>query len=326
MAQPTSFGVHVDQPLTTMSVAYIQQASSFVASKVFPIIPSDKASNLYYTYTKNDWFRDEAKARAGTSESVGSGYGLSTTQYQTIPYAIHKDVDDYVLMNSDTVLNPLSDAAQFVTQRLLIRQEVQFAADFMTTGKWGTDMTGTSSTTPSGTQVTYWSDYTNSQPIQDVKTGRLAIQSVTGLKPNKMVVGRNVFESLRDHPDVREYFKYTTPQVVTADLLAPLFEVDEFLIADAVYATNNEGETAAYSFIHGKNALLCYSAKNPSILQPSAGYQFFWTGVSMGMGQNIGIKQFRMENLRAQRVEGELAFVNKVIGSDLGYFYSSVVV
>jgi hypothetical protein len=308
-----------------MSVAYIQKQESFVASRVFPQIPSEKASNLYYTYTKNDWFRDEAAPRTGGAESVGSGYGLSTTQFQTVPYAIHKDVDDFVLQNSDAVLRPLADAAMFVTQRLLIRQEVQFASDFMKTGVWGTDITGVASA-PSAAQAYYWSDYTNSTPIQDVKAGRLGIQSITGIKPNKMVVGRNVFEQLRDHPDVREYFKYTSSKVVTADLLAPLFEVDEFLIADAVYATNKENETAAYSFVHGKNALLCYSAPSPSILTPSAGYQFVWTGVSQGMGQNIGIKQFRMEHLIAQRVEGQIAFVNKAVATDLGYFYSGIVV
>jgi hypothetical protein len=32
-----------------------------------------------------------------------------------------------------------------------------------------------------------------------------------------------------------------------------------------------------------------------------------------------------MESLKAERVEAEMAFDNKVIGSDLGYFWNTIV-
>jgi hypothetical protein len=60
-------------------------------------------------------------------------------------------------------------------------------------------------------------------------------------------------------------------------------------------------------------------------MTPSAGYTFSWTGVSGGLGQVIGTSQFRMDSIRASRVEAEMAFDNKVIGSDLGYFWNTIV-
>jgi hypothetical protein len=60
-------------------------------------------------------------------------------------------------------------------------------------------------------------------------------------------------------------------------------------------------------------------------LTPSAGYQFAWTGVSGGLGSTIGTSQFRMESIKSDRVEAEIAFDNKVIAADLGYFWSSIV-
>jgi hypothetical protein len=60
-------------------------------------------------------------------------------------------------------------------------------------------------------------------------------------------------------------------------------------------------------------------------LTPSAGYSFSWTGVSGGIGSTIGVSSFRMESLKADRIEGEMAFDNKVIASDLGWFWDSVV-
>jgi hypothetical protein len=60
-------------------------------------------------------------------------------------------------------------------------------------------------------------------------------------------------------------------------------------------------------------------------MTPSAGYIFAWTGVSGGLGATIGTSQFRMESLKANRVEAEVAFDNKVVASDLGYFFASAV-
>jgi len=107
--------------------------------------------------------------------------------------------------------------------------------------------------------------------------------------------------------------------------MGSLFDIDRVLVAKAVKATNNEGGTAAYDFTHGKNALLCYSAPSPGLLQPSAGYVMSWTGVSGGLGATIGTSRLRLDAFRADRIEAETAFDMKVIGSDLGYFFSSVV-
>jgi hypothetical protein len=82
MPQPNINSVHVDAILTNISVAYLQNQDNFIADKVFPIIPVDKKSDKFFTYTKNDWFRDEAQRRAPGTESAGGGYNLSTLEIQ----------------------------------------------------------------------------------------------------------------------------------------------------------------------------------------------------------------------------------------------------
>ena len=64
MPQPNVNNVHIDAILTNISVAYLQNTANFIADKVFPVIPVDKKSDLYFKYTKEDWFRDEAQRRA----------------------------------------------------------------------------------------------------------------------------------------------------------------------------------------------------------------------------------------------------------------------
>lgn len=319
MSQPTQTGVHaVDVPLTNISTAYIQSQDAFIASKVFPIVPVQKQTDRFYTYTKNDWFRDEAQLRADATESAGTGYGLSTSTYSCDVFAMHKDIGYQTRANADSQINLDRDATQLVTQRLLLKQEIQFVTDFFTTSVWGTD------STPSN----LWSDFTNSDPIEDVETGKETILSVTGQMPNTFVLGYQVFRKLKNHPDVIDRIKYTTGvtgNTVTEALLAQMFGVDRVLVARAIKATNVEGETAAYSFTHGKHALLCHVASSPGLLTPSAGYTFSWQGVSEGLGANVGIRRIDIPLRRAERIEGEVAFDNRVVGSDLGYFFSGAV-
>jgi hypothetical protein len=324
MAQPNLNSVHVDAILTNISVAYLQNQDNFIADKVFPIVPVDKKSDKFFTYTKNDWFRDEAQRRADATESAGGGYGLSTDSYSADVWAFHKDVGDQLLANSDAPLNPLREATEFVTRRLLLRRELQFVSDFFTTGVWADDVTGVAGT-PSSGETKQWSDYSSSDPINDIEAGKSEILSNTGMEANTLVLGYETFRQLKNHPDLVDRIKYTSSQTITSDMLARMFDIDRVLVAKAVKATNNEGAAGAYSFAYGKGALLAHVAPNPGLLTPSAGYQFSWTGVSGGIGSTIGVSSFRMESLKAERVEAEIAFDNKVIASDLGYFWNTIV-
>lgn len=324
MPQPTRTDVHIDAPLTNISVAYIQDQSMYKAAQIFPVIPVDKLSNKYFKYTKNDWLKDEAKPRGDSQESAGSGYTLSTDSYQCTAYAIHKDIPDFVASNEDTPLNSDRDASLFVTERILQRIEQQVVSDYFTTGIWGTDLTGVASS-PSATQFVQWSDYTASDPRDNIDYGRELIKSVTPFAPNTLVIGFQAFRKLLRHPDVVDQFKYTSAESVSVEMLAQFFGLDRIIVCDSILATNKEGQTGAYQFSFGKAALLCYVAPNPGILTASAGYIFAWKGVSEGLSQTVGIRKIPMPHLRSTRIEGEVAFGSKVVSSDLGVFFATAV-
>jgi len=324
MPQPNINSTHVDAILTNISVAYLQNQENFIADKVFPIVPVDKKSDKFFTYTKNDWFRDEAQRRADATESAGGGYNLGTGSYSADVYAFHKDVGDQLLANSDAPLNPLREATEFVTRRMLLRKELQFVSDFFTTGVWGDDVAGVAGS-PSANETKQWSDYTSSDPIDDIEAAKSEILANTGMEANTLVLGYEVFRQLKNHPDLVDRIKYTSSQTITTDMLARMFDIDRVLVAKAVKATNNEGASEAYSFAYGKGALLAHVAPTPGLMTPSAGYTFSWTGVSGGIGSTIGVSSFRMDSLRAERVEAEMAFDNKVIAADLGYFWNTIV-
>ena len=106
MPQPTASDVHVNAPLTNISIAFLQDLDGFVARKVFPEVPVKKQSDRYYVYDKKQWFRSDAKVRAPGTESAGSGFTVDNTPtYFCSVRAVHKDVDDQIRSNADAVID-----------------------------------------------------------------------------------------------------------------------------------------------------------------------------------------------------------------------------
>ena len=329
MGQPVRSDVHVNRPLTNISIAYIQKAQDFVSDKVFPILPVSKQSDRYFVYTKDYWFRTAAAKRAPGSESAGTGFHVDNTpSYFADVWSIHMDVDDQTRTNADDPLDLDRDATLFVTQQLLLRREIQFLSTYFATGVWQGYVVGG---TPTDFQPNvspgkgYW-DSSTSNPMYDIDYLKQFIKSQTGFLPNTLVVANDVFMALRNNVSVLDRIKYTQRGIVTEELLASLFGVEKFLVASAVLNSSPEGVAGSnpaggsFGYLISNSFLLCYANPAPSILQPSAGYIFSWQGLFGAGAQGNRIKTFRMEQLESDRVEGEMAFAMKQVGLDLGVY------
>lgn len=328
--QPTKGDVHVNTPLTNISIAYMQEASAFVADKVFPNIPVGKQSDRYYTYDRGYFNRDEMEVRAPGTESKGSGYTVDNTPtYFADVYAFHHDIPDQRRSNSDSVLAPDREATELVTLKGLIKREKMFVSKYFSGGVWTNDYDGVASS-PTGSQVLQWNDV-NSTPIENIRAARTAVLRSTGFKPNTLVIGQEVYDALVDHPDIVDRVKYgqtkrgDAPADVDISELEQLFKIPRIFIMEAIENTADEGQTASHAFIGGKKALLTYSTPRPGLMTPTAGYTFSWTGYLGAANQGQRIKRFRMENLASDRVEIEMAFDQKLVSADLGFFWDTIV-
>lgn len=324
---PTPGDVHVNSPLTNISIAMLQNASDFIASRVFPNIPVAKQSDRYFQYNRGEFNRDEMKERAPGTESAGGGYNVdSTPTYYAPVFAFHKDIDDQTRANADNPLNPDREATAYVTHKALIKREKLFVNSYFKTGVWATDIAGVASA-PGAGQVLKWSDG-NADPIKNVRDAKRSVRQSTGFEPNKLVLGRPVYDALVDHPDIIDRVKYGqtagAPAQANLQVLAQLFEVEQVLVMNAIENTAKEGATAAHNFIGGAKAMLCYAAPTPGLMTPSAGYTFSWTGYLGAGAEGNRIKTFRMEALGSDRVEIEMAFSSKLVAADLGYFFNDI--
>ena len=208
--------------------------------------------------------------RAPSTPSAGSGWKIdSSATYYAEVYALHKDIADSIRANADAPLDMDRDATEWLTLQALIQREITWASNYFTTAIWsghtgtaGTDVTGVAGT-PSTNQVLQWNDDA-STPVHDVKEEASLIQSRTGIRPNTLVLGRQVVDALTEHPDIIDRIKYTAgpgaPAIVTLQALAGLFGLDRVLVSDAVKCTSNEKQafesSMTMAYIAGKAALL----------------------------------------------------------------------
>ena len=317
MGNPTLATVHVDRALTNLSTAYFQDPANYIAGRVFPNVPVQFKTDKYFVYDKNDAMREKAAARGPGQESAGGGFRISTGSYSADVFAWHVDLDDQILGNADGGLNLQRSAARQCADAILRQMEADFANTVFKTGVWTLDKDG-------GTDFAKWST-ANSTPLEDIEGYALEIQKSTGRRPNTLVLGAAVYSKLKNHPDFVDRIRFVSDSVVTREIMARLFEIDNLYVANSVAASNLEGETAAYGFQLGNHAWLGYVAPSPAMEEPSAGYTFTWSEVSDGSAVQVGTSVIQIPERRVIRVESQLAWDIKITGLDLGAFLETAI-
>jgi hypothetical protein len=309
-----------------VSIAYLSDPDNYVATKVFPQMPVQKKSDLYWIYNREAFYRSEMQRRAPGAESVGSGYNMTRGSYNCDVWALHRDIDDQSRANADAPLNLDRDATVWLTQQGLIRLDQQWASNFFSTGVWtgGLQAGGNSGDLAGGTDFVKWSA-ANSTPIEDIRK-QIVHLSLAGVNKRDMVLvlGAGVWQILADHPEIINRLKITEEKVLDEQLLAALWGIRSVQVAWSVVNVANEGGTPNYQYIMGNNALLAYINPAPGLMQPTAGYTFFWQGYMGGSGISE-IQKFRIQERKSDRVEIEMAFDPQVVAPDLGCFFSAAV-
>lgn len=333
--RPSRSDVHVNRPLTNLSVAYIQEESRFVSRRVFPVIPSAKKSNLFFTFPRGEFNRVMMQRRAPGTESAGADYKIERDQFDTVPYGLHHNIDDQDRANVDDPLDLDRQTTMFLTLNAMLHREIGWVNAFFKTGVWTFEVDGAAARsanfsplrTSADNNLLYW-DNNDADPIKDIRRLKRAVLQSTGFMPNKLTLGRAVFDTLLDHPTIIDRIKYgqTAPTAakVSRETLAMLFELDEVLVMDAIQNTAKEGADDSHSFIAGNHALLTYSPAQPGLMIPSCGYTFTWSGL-IGGDEGTEMSRFRMQAIKSDRVEIEMAYDYKVVGVDLGCFINTII-
>lgn len=319
--------------LTNVCLSYFQNMSGFVARKVFPIVPVPTSSAHYYEFDKGDLARDNM-ARKPEFGHVSPGiYGKRDKFYHCEVDQVITGVDqistlDFQRTNAPAIIDPRRSKVRWVAEQMNIHLDRIWAGKYFNAASWTHVYTGVNTGTPGASQF-YCFDNANSDPVTFFNQLRNRMLLAGLRKPNKMVLGANVFIALTVNPSILERIKYqgseANPANVTANVLAQLFGLDEIVIAESVYNAAPYGAEDDMRFIcNPDDALLTYTTSSPSIDEPSAGYTFTWD--MLGNGQYTAVQQYLGEAAtHTEFIEGLLCTDPEITSTDLGVFLKGAV-
>lgn len=321
LLSPTDSDLHVNKMLTNISVGYSNL--EYIADQIFPIVMVDKQTDIIPSYDKGFWFQDDAALIAEGGVAAESGYKVTTTDtFYCHRYGMRHFISNDRRVNEDSPFNSDRDATMLVTDKLMLRRERAFVADFWAASKWTTDITG-------GSTTTKWSDFGSSDPITDIRTYKRTVRRLIGRDPNTLVLGDLSFDVLCDHPDFLDRIKYgadiTRPADVTLSAIAALCGVDRVLVGKTIYNSAAEGGTTTMAAIWDDDALLLYVPSGPSLFNPAAGYTFVWqTGAGAGGGPQW-MRKYHNEEKLGDYIEVRSYFDQKQTAANAGAFFDDIV-
>lgn len=317
--------------LTNLSMAFFANPADFVATKIFPICPVTQSSSFYYTFSKADLARDNVSRKPAFGKVQPAIMGQTDNTYKCEVDQIIVGIDqintlDFQRSHAPGVADPRRAKVRFATEQMLMHQDILFAANFFKAGVWNNEYEGVASS-PSTNQMLKFSD-ANFDPVHFFDERKKDIRLAGRRNPNKLALGVDAYNALRNHGDIIERVKYTgssaNPAIVNEKVLAELFGLDEVVVLESTYNKAGIGGENMDFICDPKGALLCYATSAPAIDEPSAGYIFTWD--MLGNGQHVAFDQYEGENgTHSEFIEGLMSCDMKKTCDDLAIYFKSCV-
>jgi hypothetical protein len=257
-----------DEVLTGFSVGY--QNDQFVGAQLMPTVGVPARSGKYNVMEKVGFtVLDDIRApKAKANEVPPITYSRDTyfaEEHALVDFISNEEIDE-----SDNQLDPMRDASERLSDTILMNKEFLI----VTLATTLTNYASGHSTTLSGTSQ--WNDYTNSDPIANLKVARDIIHLDTFKFPNVAVLGYDVATKLEDHTKIIDRFKYVEAGMTTFDMIARLVGSPglTFYKGGAVKNTANLGQTQTMAYMWGKDVVLAYVNPRPTRKSVSYGYEY----------------------------------------------------
>ncbi len=337
---PGALSVHISKGafkpniyLTNVSMAYFQDPERYAAKAIFPICPVPLSSASYYVFDKATLLRDNVARKPQFGKVSPAQMGQKTETYNCFVDQVIVAVDQIDSLNYQRsgvpgVGDPRKAKVKFVADQMNLHQDIIFAKKFFKSGVWSNEWTG-SGTFSEAKKTFIQFDDEACDPVKLFDVLCTEVEQNTGRRPNRLGLGRESFNALKNHPGVVERVKFggstDVPAKVNERVLAELLGLEKVVVLSSVYNRAGIGEKEDMEYIcDPDSAILAYATETPAIDEPSAGYIFAWD--MLGDGQYMPVIQYEGENgTHSELIEGLLAADMKKTSDDLGVFLKSCV-
>ncbi len=318
---PTGTGnLHMDAVLTQISLGWPN--NGLVGSMLAPTVTVKKQSDKYYQFGREAWLPEIGDYRApGTEANEIPGLKVSLDTYYCQEHALQVPVTDEERENVDDLFSPDRDGAELVVNKIMLSREVAIQTLVTTVANFASGL----AVTLAGT--TQWSDYVNSNPILDVRTGVRAINAKVFMDPNTAVIPYQVMSILEDHPDIIERIKYSERAILTPEIIAAVFNIPKVIVpgvAVGVGGVGAAGNAIVGSYLWGKDVLLAWVPDKAGLKIPAFMYEFVWGYGGAPMVTDRWREEKRASDLIRTRRRYDLKLVGNEINPASGDFGKSI--
>lgn len=303
--------VRIHIPATVMSTGFTND--EYIADRICPLVRVPKSKFSYYEFTKSR-FKIPELLRAPRTQFKRGDIGVTLITDGTSQYGWEEPIDDTERRDYENDIDLEMEKAEDGTDITMLAYEKRVAALLLSTTNITQNVTLSSATDK-------FSDPDNSDPIGVFKTARLAIHKAVARKARIAVMALPTFENLRLHAQLTQHFKYTTPESITAQMMAKFFELDEILVGGALYDTAKEGQTPDLDYVWGKDILIAYVERSPGRYRPSLAYTF-WAPVK---GQMRVVEMYREEGTTSDIVRVHEEKKEKIVHANCGYLIKNAI-
>jgi hypothetical protein len=308
MPQLTPAQARVVNPVLTSIAQGIQQ-NDLVGNFLFPRVDVSLRGGQILTFGREAFMQYANMNRAPGTSTPRVQFGYSGAPYALIDYSLEGMVPVEIQeegMNSGFDLDHAQVALNGADRIMALRLEIAQATLATTLGNHA----ASNRVTLSGTAQ--WSDQTSnvSNPLANIETGKEAIRAGTGKRPNVGVMGPAVWASLKYHPILRDYTKYTGRETATLGILSELTEIPNWYVGESVFS-NDAG--TVLSDCWGKDVVLAYSelASVQNYGLPTFGYTYNLNGYPLAedpyVERNIKSQLFPVTRAEQPVIAGQLA-------------------
>jgi len=258
----------VDPILSEYARGYKQ--AGLVGTALFPRVPVAQYGGKVIEFGK-EAFRLYNVKRAPGGDTKSIEFGYNGKPYAIVPGALEAKVPREWMRDASQVpgIDLASRAINLVLRAMALSHEYECSQIARAASNYDSDH---KVALASGSR---WGDAVD--PIADINTGKEAIRSTIGIRPNTLMLSATSWSKLKTNAKLIERIKYTNADSLTLEMLKNLFEIQNIVVGEAVVATGADDD---FGDVWGDDAVLAYvsTSSAPNNEEPSYGYSYYIDG------------------------------------------------
>ena len=297
-------------PVLTGRAVRFMAGLPLVGRRIAPIVTTQLVAAAYYVYDTSNFIdvpTDIRRAPSSGFKRIKST--LSSDTFYCKDYGIEEPLDKMELMMYSGIFAADTAGMERTSRIVAINHEIRVR-----------NLARSASQTSS--PVNKWNE-AGSTIVKDIDAAKNLIRSRIGVTPNLLTLPYNVFQALRNSPEMKTYFANVQGGLITKANLEAILEV-EIQISGDLINTAAEGQNAEIGDIWEDEAFLSYSVASADIKSLNFARTYNWTALE-GSGPNgISVLTYDENEIDSRVVRARQFTDEKIVAEGAGYYFSNV--